>query len=83
MNERKKEKKKRNLDKERLKTSLFLLPFNMPTYLDTHDLGNMTEEQIKQAQNAPMDEFGVTIKNRTCSVAFQMHLTRSLWASIT
>jgi uncharacterized protein DUF4242 len=35
----------------------------MPTYLDTHDLGNMTEEQIKQAQNAPMDEFGVTIKN--------------------
>ena len=35
----------------------------MPTYLDTHDLGNMTEEQIKQAHNAPMDEFGVTIKN--------------------
>jgi hypothetical protein len=60
MKERKEEE---DLDKERLKTSLFLLPFNMPTYLDTHDLGNMTEEQIKQAQNAPMDEFGVTIKN--------------------
>jgi hypothetical protein len=28
----------------------------MPTYLDAHDLGNMTEEQINQAQNAPKDE---------------------------
>jgi hypothetical protein len=35
----------------------------MPTYLDAHDLGNATEEQIKQAQNAPKDEFGVTHKN--------------------
>jgi len=35
----------------------------LPTYLDGHDLGNMTEEQIKQAQNAPKDEFGVTHKN--------------------
>jgi hypothetical protein len=35
----------------------------MPTYLDAHDLGNMTEEQLKQAQNAPIDEFGVTTKN--------------------
>jgi hypothetical protein len=35
----------------------------MPIYLDVHGLGNMTEEQIKQAQNAPKDEFGVTDKN--------------------
>ena len=35
----------------------------MPTYLDVHGLGNVTEEQIKQAQNAPKDEFGVTHKN--------------------
>jgi hypothetical protein len=35
----------------------------MPTYLDAHDLGNMTEEQLDQAQNSPMDEFGVTTKN--------------------
>jgi hypothetical protein len=35
----------------------------MPTYLDAHDLGNMTEEQLKQLQNSPMDEFGVTTKN--------------------
>jgi Protein of unknown function (DUF4242) len=43
------------------------LPFDdytyMPTYLDVHGLGNVTEEQIKQAQNAPKDEFGVTHKN--------------------
>ena len=36
---------------------------SMPTYLDAHDLGNMTEEQLKQAQNSPMDELGVTIEN--------------------
>jgi Protein of unknown function (DUF4242) len=35
----------------------------MPTYLDAHNLGNMTEEQLKQAQNLPKDEFGVTTKN--------------------
>jgi len=35
----------------------------MPTFLDAHDLGNMTEEQLNQAQNAPMDEFGVTVEN--------------------
>jgi hypothetical protein len=35
----------------------------MPTYLDAHDMGNATEEQLKQAQNAPKDEFGVTHKN--------------------
>ena len=35
----------------------------MPTYLDAHDLGNVTEEQLKQTQNSPKDEFGVTHKN--------------------
>jgi hypothetical protein len=34
----------------------------MPTYLDAHDMGNATEEQLKQVQNAPKDEFGVTHK---------------------
>ncbi|MFL6485825.1 MAG: nickel-binding protein [Nitrososphaera sp.] len=48
--------------KKSLRLTLFFI-FNTPTYLDTHDMGNMTEEQIKQAQNAPMDEFGVTIKD--------------------
>ena len=32
----------------------------MPTYLDAHDLGIATEEQLKQAQNSPKDEYGVT-----------------------
>lgn len=32
----------------------------MPTYLDAHDLGNATDEQLKQAQNSPKDEYGVT-----------------------
>ena len=32
----------------------------MPTYLDTHEMGNFTEEQPKQALNSPKDEFGVT-----------------------
>ena len=35
----------------------------MSTYLDTHNLGKATEDQLKQAHNAPMDEFGVTHKN--------------------
>jgi hypothetical protein len=35
----------------------------MPTYLDAHDLGNVTEEQLKQTQNSPKDEFGVIHKN--------------------
>ncbi len=35
----------------------------MPTFLDAHDMGNATEEQLQQAQNAPKDEFGVTLKN--------------------
>ncbi|HEY1247835.1 MAG TPA: nickel-binding protein [Nitrososphaera sp.] len=35
----------------------------MPTYLDAHDLGNVTEEQLKQTQNAPINEFGVIHDN--------------------
>jgi hypothetical protein len=48
----------------------------MPTFLDAHDLGNMTDEQLNQAQNAPKDEFGVMAKNMLynrevkCSTAF-------------
>jgi hypothetical protein len=41
----------------------FVFLLNMPTYLDAHDLGNATEEQLKQYQNSPKDEFGVTHKN--------------------
>jgi Protein of unknown function (DUF4242) len=32
----------------------------VPTYLDSHEMGNVTEDQLKQAQNTPKDEFGVT-----------------------
>ena len=35
----------------------------MPIYLDARDMGNATEEQLQQAQNAPKDEFGVTHRN--------------------
>jgi hypothetical protein len=49
--------------KKGLKRTLFFFLLNMPTYLDAHELGNATEEQLKQAQNAPKDEFGVTHKN--------------------
>jgi hypothetical protein len=35
----------------------------MPTFIDVHPLGNMTEEQLKKAQNSPKDEFGITHKN--------------------
>lgn len=35
----------------------------LPTYLDAHDLGKATEEQLKQVQNSPKDEVGVTHKN--------------------
>jgi hypothetical protein len=44
--------------------SLFVhLVSNMPSFLDDYDLGNMIEEQLMQAQNLPMDEFGFTAKN--------------------
>jgi hypothetical protein len=35
----------------------------MPKFLDAHRMGNLTEEQLKQAQNAPSDEFGITHEN--------------------
>ncbi len=35
----------------------------MPTYLDTHEMGNFTEEQLRQALNSPKDELGVTHKD--------------------
>jgi hypothetical protein len=60
----------------------------MPTYLDVHGLGNVTEDQIKQAQNAPKDEFGVTHKNMLYnieeidSIAFWTHLTKMLCKNI-
>jgi hypothetical protein len=57
--------------------SLFVhLVSNVPTFLDDYDLGNMIEEQLMQAQNLPMDEFGVKPKicfiarKSTCSIAF-------------
>src|SRR5918994_1359499 len=51
--------------KKRLKRSFPFLVFRkyMPTYLDTHEMGNITEEQLKQALNSPKDEFGVTHKD--------------------
>ena len=35
----------------------------MPTYFDTHMMGNTTEEQLKQTPNMPKDELGVTHKD--------------------
>ena len=35
----------------------------MPTFLDSHKMGNVTEEQLRQAMKAPKDEYGVTNKN--------------------
>jgi len=52
------------LKQEKLKTTFYLhLVTDMPTFLDAHDLGNMSEGQLMQAQNLPKDEFGVTTKN--------------------
>ena len=48
--------------------AFLLLNNNMPTYLDVHELGNITEEQLKQIQNSPKDEFGVTHKNMLYNV---------------
>ncbi|MFL6424441.1 MAG: nickel-binding protein [Nitrososphaera sp.] len=45
----------------------------MPTYLDVHQLGNVTEEQLKQIQNSPKDEFGVTHKNMLYSKEENKH----------
>ena len=32
----------------------------MPKYIDTHPMGSLTPEQLKQLQKAPKDEFAVT-----------------------
>lgn len=32
----------------------------MPKYIDTHAMNPMTAQQLREAQNAPPDEFGVT-----------------------
>src|SRR5947208_17101791 len=35
----------------------------MPKFIDVHKKNPLTEQQIKQAQNAAKDEFGVTHEN--------------------
>lgn len=35
----------------------------MPIFLDAHPMGAVEEAQLKQAQNMPKDEFGITHKN--------------------
>jgi hypothetical protein len=35
----------------------------MPKYLDSHQMGNATEEQIRQAQSAPIGQDGVRALN--------------------
>ncbi len=35
----------------------------MPKFIDVHKMNPLTEQQIKQAQNAAKDEFGVTHEN--------------------
>jgi len=35
----------------------------MPRFLDSHSVGEMTEETLKSLQKAPKDEFGVTHVN--------------------
>src|SRR2546422_10627376 len=35
----------------------------MPKFIDAHKMNPLTEQQIKQAQNAAKDEFGVTHEN--------------------
>jgi hypothetical protein len=32
----------------------------MPKYIDTHEMGKLTPEQLRKLQHAPTDEFGVT-----------------------
>jgi Nickel responsive protein SCO4226-like len=33
---------------------------DMPKFIDSHPMGSLTAEQLKQLQNAPKDKFGVT-----------------------
>jgi hypothetical protein len=35
----------------------------MPKFLDSHSLGSVTEEQLKQAQRMPKDEYGIVHDN--------------------
>jgi len=35
----------------------------MPKFIDAHKMNPLTEQQVKQAQNAAKDEFGVTHEN--------------------
>ena len=35
----------------------------MPRYLDAHTFTPFTEKQLKEAQNSPRDEFGITHSN--------------------
>ena len=35
----------------------------MPKFIDVHKMNPLTEQQLKQAQNAAKDEFGVTHEN--------------------
>jgi hypothetical protein len=35
----------------------------MPKFLDSHTLGNVTEEQLRHAQNMPKDEHGIIHNN--------------------
>ncbi len=32
----------------------------MPKYMDTHEMGTFSEGTLRELQNAPADEFGVT-----------------------
>lgn len=38
-------------------------PALMPKFIDAHKMNPLTEKQLKQAQNAAKDEFGVTHEN--------------------
>ena len=35
----------------------------MPKFIDTHSMNPLSEQQVRQVQNAPKDEFGVTHEN--------------------
>lgn len=35
----------------------------MPKFLDSHSMANVTEDQLRKAQNMPKDEDGVTHEN--------------------
>ncbi len=32
----------------------------MPKFIDTHEMGSLTPDQLKMLQNAPKDKFGIT-----------------------